>query len=225
VGDYVFHPKVYNEFSNGIVGNNSSFAARGAIEFPAFGLPWMVEGDYRSYAYQHNGSFPAGTSAAAVPGDPGNVTVIGGQGQVYVPGFTARDTDIDGRFGYKVVDPRIYVGIGYLSRSENYGYPRQNGFGFGIEKLPDLDQAFSVYGSVWYYPSVSANFTDPTFGSGQFSYRDLKYQVGATYTLGSFTGFGIFLDGGYLGDSLRGKSLAPSDSTHSGAYLGLGLKF
>ncbi|HEY5348114.1 MAG TPA: copper amine oxidase N-terminal domain-containing protein [Candidatus Lustribacter sp.] len=224
VGDYVFHPKVYNEFSNGIVGNNSSFAARGAAEFPAFGLPWMIEGDYRSYAYQHNGSRPAGTSCAAVPGDPGCVSVIGGTGQVYVPGFTARDTDIDGRIGLKVVDPRIYVGVGYLSRSENYGYPRQNGFGFGVEKLPDLDQPFSVYGSVWYYPSVSANFNSAS-ASGQFSYRDLKYQVGATYTLGSFSGLGIFVDGGYLGDSLRAKSLAPSNTTHGGAYLGLGLKF
>jgi hypothetical protein len=223
VGDYVFHPKVYNEFSGGITGNNSSYAVRGAVEFPAFGLPWMVEGDYRNYAYQHNGTVP--------PDPSGYVNVIGyqlyppGTGSTFVPGFTARDTDIDGRLGFKVVDPRIYVGVGYLSRSENYGYPRQGGVGFGIEKLPDLDQPFSVYGSVWYYPSVSANYTDPVFGTGQFAYRDLKYQVGATYTLGSFTGFGIFLDGGYLGDSLRSKSLAPSDSTHGGAYLGLGLKF
>jgi hypothetical protein len=184
----------------------------------------MVEGDYRSYSYQHNGSFPAGTSAASVPGDPGNVTVIGGAGQVYVPGFTATDTDIDGRLALKVADPRLYVGVGYLSRSENYGYPRQGGFGFGAEKLPDLDQPFSVYGSIWYYPSVSANFSSPS-ANGQFSYRDLKYQVGATYTLGAFSGIGIFIDGGYLGDSLRGKSLAPSDSTHNGPYVGLGLKF
>jgi hypothetical protein len=49
VGDYIFKPKTYNEFSNGIVGNDNSFDARGAVEFPAFGLPWMVEGDYRSY--------------------------------------------------------------------------------------------------------------------------------------------------------------------------------
>ena len=224
VGDYVFHPKVYNEFSNGIIGNNSSFAARGAIEFPAFGLPWMIEGDYRNYAYQHNGNYPA-NSHIAPAGDPGYVTVIGGGGSSYVPGFTARDTDIDGRFALKVADPRLYVGVGYLSRSENYGYPRQNGFGFGAEKLPDLDQPFSVYGSVWYYPSVEANYTTAAFGSQKFSYRDLKYQIGATYTIGSAGPVGVFLDGGYLGDSLRNKSLAPSDSSHGGAYLGLGIKF
>jgi hypothetical protein len=224
---------VYNEFSGGIVGNNNSFAVRGAVEFPAFGLPWMVEGDYRSYAYQHNGCSAAafaaagGVSGAAPCGDPtrqGFVTTIGGGGQTYVPGFTARDTDIDGRLGFKVVDPRIYVGVGYLSRAENYGYPRQNGFGFGVEKLPDLDHPFSIYGSAWYYPSVSANFTGPGV-AGRFSYRDLKYQIGATYTLGSFSGIGVFIDGGFLGDSLRSQSLAPSDSSHSGAYLGLGLHF
>jgi hypothetical protein len=220
VGDYIFHPKVYNEFSSGILGNNNSYAARAALEFPAFGLPWMVEGNYSSYSYQHNGlPVPAGTA----PTDPqGFVTNIGGGGATYVPGFTATDTDIEGKIGFKVVDPRIYVGVGYLSRSENYGYPRQGGPGFGLEKLPDLDQPFSVYGSAWYYPYVTANF-----GGGQFAYRDLKYQVGATYTLGSFTGLGIFVDGGYMGDSLRtaGTIPAPSNSTHSGAYLGLGLKF
>jgi hypothetical protein len=205
VGDYVFQAKVYNEFSGGITGNDTSYAARGALEFPAFGLPWMVEGDYRSYQYQHNDGF---------------VTNIGQGGSTFVPGFRATDTDIDGRFGLKVVDPRIYVGVGYLSRSENYGYPRQGGVGFGIEKLPDLDQPFSVYGSVWYYPEVKA-----TYNGADFSYRMTKFQVGATYTIGSYTGFGVFLDGGFLGDSLRNKTNAPSDSTHSGPYLGLGIKF
>ena len=205
VGDYVFQAKVYNEFSGGITGNDTSFAARGALEFPAFGLPWMVEGDYRSYQYQHNSGF---------------VTTIGQGGSTFVPGFRATDTDLDGRFGLKVVDPRIYVGVGYLTRSENYGYPRQGGVGFGIEKLPDLDRPFSVYGSVWYYPDVNANYQ-----GSKFAYRDTKFQVGATYTVGSFTGFGVFLDGGYLGDSLRNKSLAPADAIHNGPYLGLGIKF
>jgi len=234
VGDYIFHPKVYNEFSGGNIGNSNSFDARGALEFPALGLPWMVEGDYRSYSYQHNSGYPPpGTTTAAYAAtacnygnyDPGCVATIGGGGAAsYVPGFTATDTDIDGRLGLKVVDPRIYIGIGYLSRSENYGYPRQGGVGFGLEKLPDLDQAFSIYGSVYYYPNVSANYTIGGV-AGQFSYRDLKYQVGATYTIGSFTGFGLFIDGGYEGDSLRVLNLAPAPSTHSGAYLGLGLKF
>jgi hypothetical protein len=227
VGDYVFKPKVYNEFSNGITGNSASYDLRGAIEFPAFGLPWMAEVDYRAFRYQHNSNYPA---AGTIPpaGDPGYVTVIGGYGQTYVYGFTALDTDIDGRFALKVVDPRIYVGISYLSRAENYGYPRQGGFGFGMEKLPDLDQPFSVYGSIYYYPSVQANYTDPSgnpLGTGTFAYRTLKYQIGGTFNIFSAGPVGIFIDGGWLGETNNNKNLAPTNTNVNGGYAGLGFHF
>jgi hypothetical protein len=204
VADYVIKPNVNNEFSTGTTSNRTSYSGRFAAEFPAFNLPWMIEADYRSYAYQTT---------------TGLVSTIGG-GPVFVNSFTAVDTDFDARFGLKVVDPRIYIGVGYLTRAENYGYPRQSGIGMGIEKLPDLDQSFSIYGSAWYYPSVSANVA-----AGSFSYRDLKYQVGGTLTLAKFSSAGLFLDGGWLGDSLRVKSLGPSDAVHDGPYVGLGLKF
>ncbi len=255
VGDYIFSPKVYNEFSPGNSGKGGSFAVRGAVEFPAFGLPWMLEGDYRSYSYPHNsgigpgafGSFftapflgptvdgnpcpHGGLPVAFVPatGDQGCVTVIGAYGQTAVPSFTARDTDFDGRLGLKIAEPRIYIGVGYLHREENYGYPKQNGFGFGAEKLPDLDQPLSVYGSVWYYPSISGNFTFPVGAppalvgtTDKFQQRFLKYQIGGTLNLGSS---GLFLDAGFLGDTIRGKNLSPSDASHAGGYLGLGIKF
>jgi hypothetical protein len=164
-------------------------------------------------------------------GDQGCVTVIGAYGQTAVPSFTARDTDFDGRLGLKIASPRIYIGVGYLHREENYGYPKQNGFGFGAEKLPDLDQPLSVYGSIWYYPSISGNFTFPA-GSvppglppgsvDKFQQRFLKYQVGGTLSLGNS---GLFLDAGFLGDSIKGKNLSPSDASHAGGYVGLGIKF
>ena len=229
VGDYLFSPKVYNEFSPGNTGKGGSYAVRGGFEFPLFNLPWMLEGDYRSYQYPHG----QGVTGPCPTNDQGCVTVIGAYGQTNVPAFTARDTDFDGRFGLKIADPRIYIGVGYLHREENYGYPKQNGFGFGIEKLPDLDQPFSVYGSAYYYPSVSGNYTFPSDGyttanglagtSAKLQHRVLKYQVGGTYSLSK--GSGLFLDFGFLGDSGRGKSLSPSDYTHGAAYLGLGLHF
>jgi len=229
-GDYIFSPKVYNEFNDGTTSSGgASYNFRGAIEFPLFGLPWMVEGDYRQYSYAHN-SF-----GGACPGDPGCVTVIGGYSQTYVPGFRARDIDFDGRFALKIADPRIYIGVGYLHREENYGYPAQNGFGFGVEKLPDLDHVFSIYGSVWYYPSIEGNYNFPTDAyttaaglagtSEEFQQRFLKFQVGGTLTLGAKAPGGLFLDFGYLGDQIKGKQLSPSDANHAGAYLGLGLKF
>jgi hypothetical protein len=204
--DDVLKPKVFNEFANGVTTNKTSYSIRGAAEFPLLGLPWMVEGDYRSYAYQTNA---------------GLVSSVGAAGPTFVPSFTAVDSDVDARIGLKVIDPRIYVGVGYLTRTENYGYPRQSGVGFGIEKLPDLDQVFSVYGSAWYYPSVSANYGT----QGAFAYRDLKFEAGGSLALGARKGAGLFLEGGYLGDTLRVKSLGPSDITHSGPYVGLGVKF
>jgi hypothetical protein len=243
VGDYIFSPKVYNELSPGNTGRNSSYSIRGAVEFPLFGLPWMLEGDYRSYAYPHNSTITPGEVAASADGnpcphnglpspangDPGCVTVIGGYGQTAVPGFTARDTDFDGRFALKIAEPRIYIGVGYLHREENYGYPKQNGFGFGAEKLPDLDQSLSIYGSIWYYPSISGDFTYPSGAPGslvgttdKFQQRFLKYQIGGTFNLGSS---GLFLDAGFLGDTIRGKNLSPSDASHAGGYVGLGIKF
>jgi hypothetical protein len=243
VGDYLFSPKVYNEFSPGNNGRGGSYSVRGAVEFPLFGLPWMLEGDYRSYAYPHNSDISPAQFAASVDGNPcphagvfapaagnqGCVTVIGAYGQTAVDSFTARDTDFDGRFALKIADPRIYIGVGYLHREENYGYPKQNGFGFGAEKLPDLDQPFSVYGSVWYYPSISGDFTFPAgappalIGTTEdFQQRFLKYQIGGTFSLGAS---GLFLDAGFLGDTIRGKNLSPSDATHAGGYVGLGIKF
>jgi hypothetical protein len=240
VGDYIFSPKVYNEFSPGNTGKGGSYSARGAVEFPAFGLPWMLEGDYRSFSYPHNNDFTAaqvaGTLGTVAPACRGNgatgqgcVTVIGAFGQTNVPSFTARDTDFDGRLGLKIAEPRIYIGVGYLHREENYGYPKQNGFGFGAEKLPDLDQVLSVYGSVWYYPNISGNFTFPPGSppslvatTDKFQQRFLKYQIGGTLNLGNS---GLFLDAGFLGDTIRGKSLSPSDASHAGGYVGLGIKF
>ena len=52
-GDYIISPKVYNEFSPGNTGT-SSFAVRGAFEFNAFNIPWMIEGSYEQYGYPHN---------------------------------------------------------------------------------------------------------------------------------------------------------------------------
>ncbi|HEY4441150.1 MAG TPA: copper amine oxidase N-terminal domain-containing protein [Candidatus Elarobacter sp.] len=241
VGDYVFSPRVYNEFSPGNYGTGS-FAARGAVEFPLAGLPWMIAGDYRWYSYPHNSGItapvlagpnpcpnPAGAGPFIAAGNEGCVTVIGAYGQVPVDTFQAHDTDWDARLGLKVADPRIYVGVGYLHREENYGYPKQNGFGFGAEKLPDLQNAISVYGSVWYYPSVSGDFTFPAGApaaligtTDKFQQRFLKYQIGGTLKLGNT---GLFLDGGWLGDTIRGKNLSPSDASHTAGYLGLGLKF
>lgn len=227
-GDYIIDPKVYNEFSPGNTGKTGSYAVRGAWEFGALGLPWMIEGDFRQYQYPHNQGVatPAGPLAPCpVPGDEGCVTVIGGNGSTFVPAFTARDQDVDGRLGLRIANPRIYIGVSYLNESGNYGYPRVNGFGYGLEKLPDLNQTFSLYGSAYYYPNAKGTCGTDVCPTGPFTleYNILKYQIGGTLNFGK-TG-PIFLDFGFLGDSGRNKQNAPGDFTHAGPYIGLGIHF
>jgi hypothetical protein len=214
-GDYIISPKVYNEFSPGNTGK-SSWAARGAIEFTALNIPWMVEGSFEQYGYPHN----CNTAANIAVVDPQCfVTVIGGNGATYVPAFTAKDSDVDARLGIRVLNPRVYLGVGYLWRSTNYGYPNMNGFGFGAEKLPDLNIPLSFFGSFWYYPNVHGNYA-PT---GQnLAYNMYKYQLGLDYVIGNSP---VFIDLGWMGDSLTNKTNAPTNSTANGPFVGLGIKF
>lgn len=219
-GDYLFSPKVYNEFSPGNSGKGS-YAVRGAIEFSALNLPWMLEGSMEQFKYPHTCTTPV--AAPGVSSPDCYVTTIGQTGQTVVPAFTARDTDFDGRLGLRVANPRIYVGVGYLYRSSNYGYPSERGFGYGIEKLPDLNRPFSLYGSAWYYPNAKGTFTDPgTLVSYNLAYNILKYQVGGTVAFGNSP---VFLDLGWMGTNGSNKSNAPSGFSMNGPYLGLGIKF
>ncbi len=256
-GDYDIHPVVYNEVSPGQHGNGS-FEIKGGFEFPLFGPTWMLEGDYRHIQFIHPafglasacsagtagcdtvvGSDPDYQPGLCPSGDPGCVTVPGfqrtvafnGLGQAYVPGFFAKEDDVDARFALKVADPRVYVGIGGFFKHYNYlGYPGLSGVGGGVEKLPDLDNPFSIYGSAWYYPTVSGNYTYPTSKylgglSGStisLSYSVLKYEAGATIDLGKSP---LYVDLGYAGEQFRGKTNAPSNTSVNSPFAGLGLHF
>jgi hypothetical protein len=157
------------------------------------------------------------------------VNTIGGGAAVYVPSFTAKDQDLDARFGLRVFDPHFYIAVAYMFRNTNYeggGSPgQQHGVGFGIEKLPELKQFVSIYGDAYYFPQATTNNAQllssiPTYGSVQ--YNVLKYQAGITI---SPKGSPIFLDLGYLGDKGTNKQNAPSDYSHGGIYTGLGVHF
>jgi len=222
VGDYIFAPRTFNAISPG--NTAASFGAKLAVEFPLLNLPWMLEGDFRSFRYPH----PTDGTGICPSFDQSCVNAIGNQGEVYVPTFNARDDDFDGRFGLKIADPRIYVGIGYIFRNTNYeggAFATQaHGLGFGAEKLPDLDEPFSVYGSVYYYPFVTTNGNQNLGGGifGAVQYRILKYSIGGTFNFGNSP---LFLDFGYLGDRVYNKQNAPDDEQHNGPYAGLGIHF
>ena len=216
-GDYIFSPKVYNEFSPGNSGNGASYQLHGAWEFDSFNIPWMIEGNMQQFQYPHT---CAGGLAAPTPDC--YVTVIGGNGSTAVPAFNARDTDADVRLGLKVADPRIYIGVGYLWRNNNYGYPRETAFGFGVEKLPDLNQTFSVYGDAYYYPNAKGTFTDPTGTEYSLAYNILMYNIGVDYVIGNSP---VFIEAGWTGTGGTNKSNAPAGYSENGPFVGLGIKF
>jgi hypothetical protein len=249
--------KIHNELAPGVTGA-TSFDVKGALEIPFGPSGLMVGGDFRQFQYAHSANLGFVPCAAATStcstvvggdpsyrggpcpsADPGCVTVIGhgayeaaiGAGQAYVPSFVAQDRDYDARVGLKVASPGVYAAASYLWRHFDYlGYPMQHGLGLGIEKLPDLDQSLSLYGSAYYYPSVSGTYTGPTStylgtlsgATFAWQYRVLKYEAGVTYALG---GSPFFVEAGFLGDAGSGKENAPSNYAHTVIDLGGGLHF
>jgi Copper amine oxidase N-terminal domain len=220
-GDYLISPKIYNEFAPGNQANGS-FTARGGVQFNAIGLPFMLEVDYKNWQYPHNCGVPPGT--ATINNAPQcYVTTIGSRGTSYVPSFTAVNRDFDARLGIKVLDPHVYVAVGYIWGSNNYGYPNMNAVGGGLEKLPDWGHAFTYYGSVYYYPNFKGSYTtvaasgspSQTFGIG---YNLLKYQVGIAWAFVP----AVYLDAGWAGENGANKNNAPISYTFNGPYVGLG---
>lgn len=208
-GDYIFSPKVYNEFSPGNTGTGSSFNVNGGLEFDLFNIPWMVEGTWSQYQYPHN---------CGGPTDPQcDVNVIDNNGSAFVPAFTAKQSDADVRLGIKVADPRIYIGVGYLWHTTTYGYPGLTAFGFGAEKLPDLDQPLSVYGSVWYYPNAKGSL-----GNLDLAYNILNYDIGVDYVIGKSP---VFIEAGWIGTSGTVRTNSPGAYSINGPFAGIGIKF
>jgi hypothetical protein len=215
VGDYIGAPNVNNQFSpnSNRTTWGPSYAGRAAVEFGVNHVPFMAEGYGEQYAYTH----PAG-----------NVGTIGNRGSSFVPQFSPIDGDVSARLGVKVANPRIYVAAAYMVTSNNYGYPRTHGFGYGIEKLPDLDRTFSFFASYYYYPENEGSFMDPTSGSNfLLQYRFQQYQAGITYSLpfAAFKNGGIFFEAGFMGNQSTNKQFLPINGHESGGFAGLGIHF
>ena len=238
--DALFNPKVFNEFSPGNQGR-VDLAGRLGATFGFGGLAFLAEGAYEQFVYPHRGDLSfdgnpgspnfSGPGICQVPGPPpfgangnqGCVTVLGpASGQAFVNSFDARTTDIDGRFGIGVVNPKIFLAASYITRYGNYGYPRLNGIGGGVEKVANYDQPIDIFGSVYYYPQISGDYTD-IFGNGQkLQYRLLKYQAGLSIKIPSTP---LFIEGGYLGSNATVKQNAPTNFSENSFFGGLGLHF
>lgn len=211
---YIVPPIVCNELSPCNPGSRyRNVAVRSAVEFPIAGisLTGMVKLDYRRYNYAAAG---------------GSIALAGG-GNAFAPAFQAKEEDYDFRAGVRALEPRLYLGVSYLRHTNNYGYPTLHGYGIGLEKLPDVDQIFSVYGGAYYYPTLRGTYTQPLGpNSGvplQLAYHTLKYDMGITLKPSEHSP--VFIDAGYLGDRSRNADNAPSNITRNGPFVGLGINF
>jgi hypothetical protein len=210
VGDYDFSNRVHNQFASGNAHGKASYSGRAATEFKLGKTQLMAEADASRLSFRHNA---------------GPVTTIGGTGSTNVASFDAVNREIDARLGVQVLAPRIYLAASYLWRNTNYGYPEQHGWGVGIEKLPDLDHALSLFGSYYYYPNVQGRVIPPI---GPYSYltnRVSRYQAGVAYAVPAAKKFGGFLEAGWQGERDTNKFLAPGNANNNGFFSGIGIKF
>jgi hypothetical protein len=231
-GHVIINPQVYNEFNAGLPGSlgGTSLGAHAAVELNftplhflggggGGGADAMISAQLHEYAYPHSG--PQGGFLVCGTGNPACVTTIGGRGQAGIRGFTAIDDDYSVHLGVGSSAGRVYLAGAYMQRSNNYGYPHQQGFGFGLEKLADVDRTMiAPYGNIYFYPQVGAG--------NSLRYSVLTYQIGVAFNLAPIGVPSAFLDLGFEGD--RGKAatnvinVAPSDFQHSGFYAGFGVK-
>jgi hypothetical protein len=210
--------QTYNEFADG-QRCPQSYDLDAAY---AFGhSPWAVKVDYRQDVY--------GTTSSVTDAFgnhyTGFATIDGGY--AFTPEFVGRQSTLDGRIEYQVAKPRVYVGVSYIHTANNYGYPQLNGVGFGVEKLPELHQGVSFFGSAFYYPSASGTYTisNPASPNVGVSYRQqyaiTKYDIGLALVAAHFP---VYLYGGFSGDEYRARTAAPINQIHDGPYIGLGVK-
>jgi len=211
--------KDYNEFGNGKYCRNGSFVVSGAYKFSPH---WALKFDSRQdrYVTASNGTDQFGNQLTVFS------TIDGGTAST--PVFLASQNTIDARLEYQIGAPDWYGGIGLIRASNNYGYPKLSGLGVGVEKLPDFTGSLSLYGSAFYYPSASGDYTVSDGASTNFrttyrqEYSILTYDFGAAWQFSP--GAPVYAYGGFAGDRYGKKQNAPIDQTHSGLYVGLGLK-
>jgi hypothetical protein len=232
-GAYAFS-RISNEFAAQQT-STGSYQYGGALLFDPFAIKVQLRSD--QYKTTTNGVIPASPIVCnpslspnpSTPGTPATFFNTIDGGQCYVPPFTARQTLAEARLEYKIFNPRVYVGVAYAGGATNYGYPKLNGFGFGLEKLPDLNNTFTLHGSYFYYPNMAANYTvnDPNSPNFNVSYRQQyhlqSYDVGLDYVFSK--SFPLYLYAGWDGDVYVAQNAAPINQTHSGPYVGLGFRF
>jgi hypothetical protein len=185
-GDYLFSTTSTSEFSPYGTGSRPGFAGRIGADFDVKHFAVMGEATYDRFSYD----------------------------STTVPSFDARNTDWDARVGVGLQKPKLFLVASYAQRSNNYGFPNLQGYGFGVEKLADYSRPLSVFGSYLWYPHFAAG--------NALAYGFWKYQAGMSFNFRS-TVVPVSLEVGYMGDYGYNKLNAPSNVTSDGVFAGIGV--
>ena len=237
--DLSLAPRVANEFTPHLTGRTTQ-SIRVAFEYKITPPKFLggfgrgrsfVEGEYQRYAYPHDGGpfpFPQGTPCSPrgglepSSGNPGCVTPIGGIGSAYANAAILTEEEFALHSSVYGIG-HTYISTGLFARRNKYGYPTlRSNFGIGIERLPDPSRLASLYGSAYYYPEVTGNYSPPGGTQQRLRYKLFTYRFGGTLSLPRTP---IFLDAGYIASHYIGKQNAPSDSTYGAIQIGIGLHF
>ncbi len=129
-------PKIYNEFAPGNKPNGSYHRRAAACEFNAFGHAVDARRSIRNnWQYPHNCGVPASDGddqqRTAVLRDDDRkprhlIPVAGFHAPSIVtstPGWASRSSN-----------PHVYIGVGYIWGSTNYGYPNMNAVGLAVSR-------------------------------------------------------------------------------------------
>ncbi len=216
--DYLPALRAYNELSPGNVGNRST-EEHAAIEFSLFRFHLVALGGFNLFDYPHEQDSPVPVDCASHPNEEGCVEVIGDGGRVFIPAFNVNDYELEAGLGFRIAPDHWYVTADYIYSATNFGDPDLLGGGFGIQKLPDLDRQFSLYGRVNYYPEISNPHILGAIAGHALSYHYLKYEVGATWRLPK----SFFANLAYGCDEHYNRSNAPANASLCGPQVGVGV--
>ena len=200
--DAVVSPLIANAQAPQVHGaSGTSFDVAFEDEFSLVDVNFEFGADYGEYRYGR----PAG-----------NVTQPGGSPVAFVNASDAIDRDYEAHVGVQLSPAKYYLRAGYGVEHVD-STPRIGGFGFGLEKLPDLNRHFDYDFDAEYYPNMSGHCGRC---NADLAFKRLVYEIGLTYSIKP-----LFIDAAYSGDKGYSKNAASDDFTHSGIVAGLGLRF
>jgi hypothetical protein len=154
-----------------------SLGVRAQVGYGRFVAIYAFESDKTASVV--NGTTPSGT-----PGTTLNYPAE----QTVVPVFTAVNAVSEFRLEYRPWRSPVYVGVAHSNSWNNYGFPRLQATGAGVEAQPSARRVLSPYGSYFFFPNQSGTYplaapTNPRSGAVASAFRVHELLAGLSWAL------------------------------------------